>query len=500
MPGERKRRYGEFDCLSLTISAPKDALGSVDGKNPLPVMVYVHGGGFKVGAGHVSALHDTTRLVDLSIREGHPVVIVNISYRLNWQGFLACQDLLSEAAANNEPPANFGLYDQRTAFYWVKRFIAGFGGDPTRITAFGESAGSGSLALHLSTSVPLFNRAMLMSGTTATGPPVDLNYKEAEYQALLTYCGIGVDDPERLKRLREVPVEKLIEAVDGLGVPLFNSLKSAEFYTRGFPTWYNEGELIGKCEWVDAVVLGDAFFEGWLFADAMRFVPLDGLITHTNNIFGTADGTKLLSTYGITTGMDHNTFWTKLLFLVGDVAFSEPTHKLSISLANNPSKKVYRYHMTMRNPFPGSNLHQIPGHHFIDMLFLFQTLRERYPTQRYRDLSEEFGKRWLRFGAGEAPWKEYKVDGTEDDEKIMIISGSAGWVIKSRKKDEVESKDAEEGERRYTGWETLSGALNALAKGTDGETKVEEARLAWSAGVNILKWYGVGSFSNAVQP
>lgn len=55
LPGQEKRKYGEFDCLNLTISAPKHFLGD-EGKK-LPVMVYVHGGGFRVNAGHVSALH-----------------------------------------------------------------------------------------------------------------------------------------------------------------------------------------------------------------------------------------------------------------------------------------------------------------------------------------------------------------------------------------------------------------------------------------------------------
>jgi carboxylesterase type B len=78
LPGEEERKFDEFSCLNLTISAPKEALG--DKGMRAPVMVYVHGGAFKVGGGHVSALHggDTTKLVDLSIREGNPVVIVSI--------------------------------------------------------------------------------------------------------------------------------------------------------------------------------------------------------------------------------------------------------------------------------------------------------------------------------------------------------------------------------------------------------------------------------------
>jgi hypothetical protein len=113
--------------------------------------------------------------------------------------------------------------------------------------------------------------------------------------------------------------------------------------------------------------------------------------------------------------MDDNLFRNKLSFLMGDIMFSEPIHRLALSLASS-KKKIYHYTQTIRNPFQGSLLHQIPGHHFIDLLFLFQTLRERYPSQKLRDISEEYGRRWIRFAAGEMPWEEYKL-GEGDGEK-----------------------------------------------------------------------------------
>src|ERR1700759_1040616 len=107
------------------------------------------------------------------------------SYRVNWFGFIACQvlrpklsilrlgpfltlvvqDLVNEATTNQDSPCNFGLQDQRNAFLWIQKHIAGFGGDPNNITAFGESAGSVSLGLHMLSTVPLFKRVILQSGT-----------------------------------------------------------------------------------------------------------------------------------------------------------------------------------------------------------------------------------------------------------------------------------------------------------------------------------------------
>jgi hypothetical protein len=110
-----------------------------------------------------------------------------------------------------------------------------------------------------------------MSGTPATGPPVDLKYKEAEYRALLEYLEIeGKDGIERLGKLRLVSAEKLVEAINGVGIPLFNSLRDDSFYTRGWPTWWTQDEIIGDCEWVDEVVVGDAFLRLASFPSLLR--------------------------------------------------------------------------------------------------------------------------------------------------------------------------------------------------------------------------------------
>jgi hypothetical protein len=76
-----------------------------------------------------------------------------------------------------------------------------------------------------------------MSETPAAAPPLELNYKEAEYRALLNYCGIDENNPERLKKLREVPVEKLVDAVKGVGVFFFHAYKDEKFWPRGIPTY-----------------------------------------------------------------------------------------------------------------------------------------------------------------------------------------------------------------------------------------------------------------------
>jgi para-nitrobenzyl esterase len=148
--GTRATQQSE-DCLYLNIWSPA---GAVPGE--LPVMVWVHGGSFVAGSGSEERL-DGTALA----REG--VVLVTINYRVGLFGFLAHPGLTQESPDHSS--GNYGLLDQVLAFQWIQANIAGFGGDPRRVTAFGVSAGSASLSLLL-TSVhgkDLFQQAILQS-------------------------------------------------------------------------------------------------------------------------------------------------------------------------------------------------------------------------------------------------------------------------------------------------------------------------------------------------
>lgn len=139
------------DCLSLNIWTPAS---SPDAK--LPVMVFIHGGAFVAGAGSLD-LYDGASLA------GDGVVVVTFNYRLGTLGFLA-HPLLS-AESPDGVSGNYGLLDQIAALTWVKRNIAVFGGDPGKVTVFGQSAGAESLALLLVSpkAEGLFNRAILQS-------------------------------------------------------------------------------------------------------------------------------------------------------------------------------------------------------------------------------------------------------------------------------------------------------------------------------------------------
>ncbi|XP_071352795.1 acetylcholinesterase-like [Trachinotus anak] len=142
------------DCLYLNVWSPHFNKTQPQPSPLAPVLVWIYGGGFIGGTSSLD-IYDGRFL---SKSEG--VVVVSMNYRLGAFGFLSLPD-------NNNIRGNAGLLDQRLALQWVANNIAAFGGDPSKVTLFGESAGSGSVGFHLLSpgSNGLFHRAVMESGS-----------------------------------------------------------------------------------------------------------------------------------------------------------------------------------------------------------------------------------------------------------------------------------------------------------------------------------------------
>ena len=125
------------DCLYLNVWTPAKTAGG-----RLPVMVYVHGGGFTVSSG-IEKWFNGERLAEKG------VVVVTINYRLGVFGFLTHPELTKES--EHHTSGNYGMLDQIFALKWVQRNISTFGGDPKRVTLFGQSAGSESVCMDMAT-------------------------------------------------------------------------------------------------------------------------------------------------------------------------------------------------------------------------------------------------------------------------------------------------------------------------------------------------------------
>ncbi len=142
--------YSE-DCLFLNIFAPETARA---GDN-LPVLIYIHGGGFTGGCGH-------EKHFDGPVWPSKGVIGVTLNYRLGPMGFVCLPQLKEEAGFTG----NYGLYDQLTAIQWIRHNIAAFGGDPEKITVMGQSAGAMSVQQHCLSPLSdgLFRGAVMSSG------------------------------------------------------------------------------------------------------------------------------------------------------------------------------------------------------------------------------------------------------------------------------------------------------------------------------------------------
>ncbi len=200
------------DCLYANVWAPEAPAAA-----KLPVLVWIYGGGF-VNGGSSPAVYDGSAFA----RRG--LVFVSFNYRLGRFGFFAHPALTRDHAG--EPHGNYGFLDQIAALKWVRRNIAAFGGDPGRVTVFGESAGGGSVLMLLTSPLArgLFQRAVIESGggrgmlagpryLDRTGPHGEPSAEEAG-ASFAEKAGISGDGAAALAALRALPAEKVVDGLN----------------------------------------------------------------------------------------------------------------------------------------------------------------------------------------------------------------------------------------------------------------------------------------------
>jgi para-nitrobenzyl esterase len=175
------------DCLYLNVWTP-----AADGGRR-PVMVWIHGGAFVMGSS-ATRLYSGARLA----RNGD-VVVVTLNYRLGALGFLNLRGL---GARDDVAPANLGLLDQIAALQWVRENIEAFGGDPERVTLFGESAGGMSVATLMGTprARGMFRQAICQSGAAHNVSSRELGAAVARH--FLNELGVAEPDAEALRKIR----------------------------------------------------------------------------------------------------------------------------------------------------------------------------------------------------------------------------------------------------------------------------------------------------------
>lgn len=197
---------GQEDCLTINVERP----AGVKAGDNLPVLLWIFGGGFEVGS---TTMYSGSNVIQKSIEVGKPVVFVAMNYRVAGFGFLPGKEILADGSAN------LGLLDQRLAMQWVADNIRDFGespviclqknqkvgadklriagGDPDKVTLWGESAGAISIFNQLVAKdgdntykgKPLFRGAIMNSGSAVPLDPVDAPKPQAIYDRVVANAG-----------------------------------------------------------------------------------------------------------------------------------------------------------------------------------------------------------------------------------------------------------------------------------------------------------------------
>jgi para-nitrobenzyl esterase len=200
------------DCLYLNVWTPAKTP-----KEKIPVLVWIHGGGFAAGA-------NSEPLFDGDVLAKKGVVLVNIDYRLGILGFLAHPELSAESP--NHVSGNYGLLDMIAALKWIKKNIAAFGGDPDKITIFGESAGGIAVSQLCASPLAkgLFEGAISDSGGSfgpvraGGGPGENMRpLTAAEQDGLVYQANAGA---RSLAELRGLSAEKILDATRSMAWPI----------------------------------------------------------------------------------------------------------------------------------------------------------------------------------------------------------------------------------------------------------------------------------------
>lgn len=283
----RDRRKSE-DCLYLNIWAPASALAAGSGSRNLPVMVWTFGGSFTGGSGDIAG----------SALASRGVIVVSFNYRVGTFGFLAHPQLSAESP--QRASGNYGLLDAVAALRWVQRNVSQFGGDPSRVTLWGNSAGASVItALMVSpTAKGLFQRVILQS------PGAMRHWKtlpDAEAQG----ASLGQD----IKALRSLPADQvpLIQNLGGTrGIRSLFEPREIGPVLDGYVLKEEEREAFegGRMN-VSDVLVGNSMDEGGGFTAAYAVKTRDAYHKYLNDpaIFGSF-GREALAVYPVASDLD----------------------------------------------------------------------------------------------------------------------------------------------------------------------------------------------------
>lgn len=283
---------GQEDCLTVNVQRPS---GTKEG-DKLPVLFWIFGGGFQLGS---TGMYDASGLLKAGVNMKQPFIFVSVNYRVGGFGFLPGKEVLADGAAN------LGLLDQRMGLEWVADNIGAFGGDPEKVTIWGESAGAISVMDQMVLyggnitykGKDLFRGAIMNSGSVIPAEKVDCAKGQAVYDNVVKMAGCG-GAKDTLECLREADYKKLLQATNSApGIFSYNSV-ALSYLPRpdGVVLTSTPDQLVMRGEYASVpFIIGDQEDEGTLFAlFQSNLTTTDKVVDYLSDIFFPQAGKKVL--------------------------------------------------------------------------------------------------------------------------------------------------------------------------------------------------------------
>jgi para-nitrobenzyl esterase len=394
------------DCLYLNVWSPAKTP-----KDKVPVLVWIYGGGFNAGATSIPGYSG-----EVLAKKG--VVLVSIAYRVGTLGFLAHPELSAET--RQHVSGNYGLLDMISALTWIKKNIAAFGGDPNKVTIFGESAGG--IAVSMLSASPLakglFQGAISESGGSfgppraAGGPGENMRLlATAEKDGLAFQTNAGASS---LADLRKVPAEKLVAMTRGLAWPIVD----------GWVIPSDQVSLYDAKKFNDTnILVGYNSDEGLSFSHYAS--PKDYADSVKGRFGPFAD--KLLETYPTGTSGHPKSARD----LSRDAAFGWHTWTWAKKQSSLGKGKAYLYYFDQHPDYAATSPQAGYGAwHGRDVSYVFghlNDLQKETPSASDRVISDAMGTYWTNFakygtpnGNGAPEWPAF----TEDNPQTMVLAGT----------------------------------------------------------------------------
>eukprot|EP00939_MAST-03C_sp_MAST-3C-sp1_P003400 g3400.t1 len=391
------------DCLNLNIFCPSDPSNDTDG---YPVMFWIYGGAYDEGSnrGPVSLYDGTTLASEFG------VCVVTTNYRLGVLGYLS----------THEQPGNMGILDQREAMIFTRDNIKSFGGDPSRVTIWGESAGAMSVSIHLVSpgSAGLFHAAIMESNVAGFQYQNKLAQETTFGKTFAKKA--GCETLKNISCLRSLDARDVIEigekvassVLDGLFDRILEGGRVEDAFAMqwapvidGIELSSQPLDLFDRGTWNDVpLIIGTNEDEGatFVYAGIKDWIPEILFPTAMRGIFGTSDGDKVLNFYANASDSWHDTR-DSLSYVLTDFWFKCSSARIAAAaVAKNHSAFVYRFDHVLSFPelFPMFGLPTVCENrtcHATEIPFVFQNYANFTPDADELDMARDFASYWTTF-------------------------------------------------------------------------------------------------------